>query len=210
MHVLLIYLVLFSTILASAQDYKRFGISEEDDIPEGIPLGSTAPYFKGVDQHGDTISLTGLLEKERLVLVFYRGNWCPYCNNYLPHLQDSLELIKEQNATVVAISPESIENISKTSENIQSGFFIISDVDGHITEAYKGEFRVTAAYERKIQIGLMTNISKHNGQNEAYLPVPATYIINQEGKIIFRHFDINYKERAPISEVIDLLSNDEN
>src|SRR5689334_3030847 len=77
--------------------------------PEGLFISSKAPDFKAKDQHGQEIRLKELLKKGKVVLVFYRGYWCPYCNKELSHLQDSLSLITEKGATLVAIAAEKPE-----------------------------------------------------------------------------------------------------
>src|SRR5687767_3980125 len=90
-----------------------FSVVTNAQAPEGLFLASKAPDFKGKDQNGNDIRLKDLLKKGKVVLVFYRGEWCPYCNKELSRLQDSLQLITEKGATVIAVSPEKPENISK-------------------------------------------------------------------------------------------------
>src|SRR6266516_8059946 len=84
--------------------------------PEGLFINSKAPDFKGKDQNGKEINLKDLRKTGPVVLVFYRGYWCPYCNKYLKTLEDSLDQIKEKGAQLVAISPEKDSGVSKTIE----------------------------------------------------------------------------------------------
>src|SRR5215831_6223366 len=86
------------------------------EAPEGLFLNSKAPNFKAKDQNGNPVELKKLLEKGKVVLIFYRGQWSQYCTMYLARLQDSLQLIKDKKATLVAVTPELPENISKTIE----------------------------------------------------------------------------------------------
>ena len=90
--------------------------------PEGLFIASKAPDFKATDQNGREIRLKDLLKTGKVVLVFYRGYWCPYCNKALARLQDSLQLIKDKGATLLAISPEKPESISKTIEKTKAEF----------------------------------------------------------------------------------------
>ena len=92
------------------------------EAPEGLFLSSKAPDFKAKDQNGEEIKLKDLLKKGKVVLVFYRGQWCPYCNKELSRLQDSLQLIKDKGATLLAVSPELPENVSKTVEKTKAEF----------------------------------------------------------------------------------------
>jgi peroxiredoxin len=83
------------------------------DKPEGLFINSKAPDFKSKDQDGKDVSLRELRKKGPVVIVFYRGNWCPYCNRHLQQLQDSLQLIKQKGAQLVAITPELQDGIQK-------------------------------------------------------------------------------------------------
>src|SRR5687767_6906825 len=112
------------------------------EAPEGLFLASKAPDFKGKDQHGKDIRLKDELKKGKVVLVFYRGEWCPYCNRELSRLQDSIRFINEKGATVIAVSPEKPENIQKTMEKTKASYSIISDEGLKIMKAYDVEFEV--------------------------------------------------------------------
>jgi peroxiredoxin len=145
-----------------------------------------------------------LLEKGPVVLMFYRGYWCPYCNRQLQQFQDSLQLINELGGTVVAVTPESVESINKTVEKTNVQFRIIHDNQLSIMKAYDVAFTpeedVLTRYKKK---GMDLNqINSDNGEN---LPVPATYIINQEGKIIYAFFDPDYKKRATVAKILKNL-----
>ena len=89
-------------------------ISQEK--PEGLFINSKAPDFKVKDQSGVEINLKELRKKGPVVILFYRGNWCPYCNKELTRFQDSLQLITEKGASVLAVTPEASEGVNKTIE----------------------------------------------------------------------------------------------
>src|SRR5438270_10755988 len=95
--------------------------------PEGLFINSKAPEFKAEDQNGQQVSLKELRKKGPVVVVFYRGYWCPYCNKYLKKLQDSLQLITDKHATLVAITPEAKEGIDSTVLRTGATFPIIYD-----------------------------------------------------------------------------------
>jgi peroxiredoxin len=90
--------------------------------PEGLFINSKAPDFKAIDQYGNEIRLKDVLKDSAVVLIFYRGQWCPYCNKQLKKLEDSLQLIKEKGARLIAITPEKPEYISKTIEKTKASY----------------------------------------------------------------------------------------
>jgi peroxiredoxin len=175
------------------------------EAPEGLFINSKAPDFKAKDQHGKEVRLRDLLKNGKVVLIFYRGQWCPYCNKYLKKLQDSLQLIKDKGATIVAITPELPENISKTVEKTNADFSILYDEGLKIMKAYEVEFEVPEnVLTRYRNSGI--KIDENNGnKNGNFLPIPATYIIDKEANITYRFFQSDYKKRPSVKEILDNL-----
>jgi len=175
------------------------------EAPEGLFINSKAYDFKAKDQNGNEVRLRDLLKKGKVILVFYRGQWCPYCNKYLQRLEDSLSLIKEKGATLVAITPELPENVTKTIEKTKAEYPILYDENLKIMKAYEVEYQVpenTLSRYRNTGIKLEENNGIRNGN---YLPVPATYIINKDQMITYRHFDSDYKKRPSVKELLKNL-----
>lgn len=174
------------------------------EAPEGLFIASKAPDFKGTDQNGNKVKLKDLLKEGKVVLVFYRGQWCPYCNKELSRLQDSLQFIKDKGATVIAVSPEKPENVSKTVEKTKAEYSILYDEDLKIMKAYEVEFEVPEnTITRYRNAGI--DLEKSNGGNGKYLPVPAIYIIDKESTITYRFFDTDYKKRPSVQEILNNL-----
>lgn len=171
------------------------------DKPEGLFINSKAPDFKLKDQSGVEVSLKELRKKGQTVLIFYRGNWCPYCNKQLKGLQDSLQLITEKGAQLVAITPETQAGIDSTVLKTGAVFPILYDEEGKLAEAYQVGFTVD---DRTVNRYKMAGIDllKTNNQKTAVLPVPAVYIINKEGTITYRYFDDNYRRRVSVKEIL--------
>lgn len=187
-------------------DYKKFGIETEDvRIPKGLEVGTMAPEFQALDQNGKQIELEDLYQKGPVVLIFYRGSWCGVCNRYMKQLEDSIAMIKKTGASVIAITPEMPQNVAKTIEKTKSSLRIISDKNEEIMDAYDVSFVVTEEYEKKVDRLLRVNLIEHNAQDKTQLPVPATYIINQKGEIVYVHFDVNYRNRASIKTILENL-----
>lgn len=169
--------------------------------PKGLNVNDKAPAFAATDQNGKVFDLNDQLKKGDVVLVFYRGQWCPYCNKQLKSLEDSLSLIMAKGATLVAITPEKPENISKTIEKTKAAYPILFDDGLKIMKSYDVAFAVDDKTVEKYK-GYGIDFSQANGNNGANLPVPAVYIINKEGKIIYRYFDADYRFRASVAEIL--------
>jgi peroxiredoxin len=174
------------------------------EAPEGLFISSKAPDFKAKDQYENEIRLKDLLKKGKVVLVFYRGYWCPYCNKELARLQDSLSLITEKGATVVAVSPEKPENVMLTAEKTKATFSILHDAGLKIMKAYDVEFEVNEnTITRYRNSGL--DLEKINGSNGKYLPVPAVFIIDKDSNVTYRFFESDYKKRPSVKDILSNL-----
>ncbi len=187
-------------------NYSEFGIETKDShIPQGLKAGDKAPDFTGYDQTGKQVELKNLLEKGPVILFFYRGNWSPICNRYLSNYQDSLKVLTDQGFNVVAITPESIENVENTVKLHNLTYTVIYDCQEKIMKDYDLMFNVTKAYQDKVQSDYSVDIAKYNGRDVAHLPVPATYIINKDGIIVAVQFDPDYKNRASVKWMLKNL-----
>src|SRR4029434_7932343 len=109
---------------------------QAQEKPEVLFINSKAPDFKGKDQNGNEIVLKDLRKKGAVVIIFYRGYWCPYSNKELQKLEDSLQLIKQKGAQLIAITPEKQEGIAKTVERTKATYPIITDDEVQIMKAY--------------------------------------------------------------------------
>jgi peroxiredoxin len=191
---------LFFTLLAIAS-FATFA----QDKPEGLFINSKAPEFKAKDQNGTEVTLKDLRKKGPIVLVFYRGNWCPYCNRELKRFQDSLQLITDKGAQVVAITPEAGEGIAKTVEKTGATFPILFDSEVKIARSYQVAYDVddkTATRYKSFGNDLLL-INQQKGK--AVLPVPAVYIINKEGSVIYRFFESDYRRRPSVKDILAQL-----
>lgn len=172
---------------------------------EGLQVNDKAPDFSAMDQNGKKVSLKEALEKGPVVLVFYRGQWCPYCNKQLKKLEDSMSMVTAKGATIIAVTPETAEGISKTVEKTKVTYPILHDEGMTIMKSYDVAFAVDEKTIEKYK-GYGIDFTQSNGvTNGANLPVPALYVINKEGKISFRHFDKNYTKRVSVAEVLTHL-----
>ncbi|MDH5366605.1 MAG: AhpC/TSA family protein [Cyclobacteriaceae bacterium] len=200
-------LLLLISMTTFSQSPSQWGVNENKHVPVGLNIGTKAPEFIADDHNGERVNLKELLTKGKVVLLFYRGQWCPVCNRYLSNFQDSVQYILDRGISVIAITPETTENAIVTIKNTGLTFSVVSDIQGEIMKKYDVLFYVTEKYQNIIKNHLETDIAENNGnKNEAaLLPVPATYIINQNGNIEKVFFDYNYKKRATVSDILNQL-----
>ena len=177
------------------------GFDTTQAIPKGLEEGAMAPYFSGKDQNGRTIAISNLIKNGKVVVFFYRGYWCSICNRHLAHFQDSLSMITDLGAAIVAITPERAEYAERTILNNNLDFSVVSDESLEIMESYGVKYKVNNGGRYQEQI----DWKKVNSDN--VLPVPATYIIDEEGKIIKKFFNPDFRARASVNEIVKTLEN---
>jgi peroxiredoxin len=176
------------------------------EAASGLVIKSKAPDFTAKDHEGNTVNLGELQKKGPVVVVFYRGNWCPYCNKQLSDLQDSLQYLKAKGASVVAISPEAQDGVGKTIEKTKAAFPIIYDKDVVISKAYKVAYEIDTATINKYKSNYGVDFLEINQQKDnAFLPVPAVYIIDKNGIITYRFFETDITKRASVKELLNNL-----
>tara|TARA_R110001583_G_scaffold8075_4_gene39443 strand:- start:42385 stop:42966 length:582 start_codon:yes stop_codon:yes gene_type:complete len=169
-----------------------------------LQIGQKAPQFTAFDQNGDKFVSSELLKTNQLIVVFYRGQWCPFCNRHLSELQDNLENFKKAGAQIVAITPEKTENINKTVEKTKADFPVLWDKDNSIMASFGVNFILAKNLQEKYkEYGV--DLAKDNGNPSQTLPVPATFIIGKNGKIKFLQYDPNYKNRSSAKEILEQL-----
>lgn len=172
---------------------------------EKLPTGTMAPEFTATDHQGKTVDLKQYLEKGPVVIVFYRGEWCKHCNNYMHNLQDSLPMINAKGATVIAITPEKNEFIDETIQKTKASFSIIWDKDHKIMDDYRVSFKLSGTKNAVYKIGGI-NVSKASGSDHRILPVPATYIVGMDGRIKGGYFNTDYTLRMPVKDILEVLN----
>ena len=171
----------------------------------GLREGMKAPEFVGTDNAGQKIDLRRILKTHKtVVLFFYRGQWCPYCNRYIGRMEDSLQLLVEKGAYVIGVTPETATNIARTVEKTHASFSIVEDKGYRIMKSYQVNYVVDTAMLSKLN-AYGVDIEKNNGNKDHVLPVPATYVINQMGRITFVHFDKDYTHRPSIKTLLEKI-----
>ena len=169
-----------------------------------LEVGEIAPNFIGSDQNGNKIELYDILKESPAVVMFYRGFWCRYCNKQLSDMEDSLRFINEKGGVVIAITPEQPQSIKSTMRKTNASFKIIHDKKLEIMKSYNVSYSLDESMINEYRrFGI--DILSANADNGANLPVPATYIIGQNKKILFAFFDPDYKKRATVFKILQNL-----
>jgi len=166
--------------------------------------GEKLPEFQLPNVHGNTISSKDLLASGPLVISFYRGGWCPYCNMELRALQRVLEDIKGKGAQLVAISPETPDNSLSTSEKNELTFEVLSDIDNEYAKELGLVFQMPEDLQAVYHSSGL-DVSKHNGNGDYELPMPATYVVDSNGDIIHAFVPEDYTFRLDPSDILNVL-----
>ncbi len=176
----------------------------QNAAPTGLKVGDTAPEFSIMDYAGNQVVLSELLTKGKVVVLFYRGAWCGYCNKYMDELQKNAEKFAEKGVTVIAITPETNEFVKEMVDKNKTTFSVIYDKDRSIMNNFKVLYNMDEDLKGKFKT-YKIDLAKRNGSEDYVLPVPATYIIGKDGKIEFVHFDPNYAVRAKMDDILTNL-----
>jgi peroxiredoxin len=171
-----------------------------------LKAGDRAPAIVLTNAKGRTVDVATLLKKGPVIVTFYRGGWCPYCNLELKAYQQILPEIATAGASLVAISPEKPDDTLSTAEKNALSFEVLSDVGQKVGRAFGLVYEFTDELKSAYR-GFNLDIPTHNGTPEEWaLPVSATYLIDRDGVIIYAYTDPDYRDRADPREVLAALS----
>jgi len=185
-------------------EYQKFVEStSKQSIAEGaLDNPNQAPDFELEDQDGEKVNLKSLLEKGPVVLVFYRGKWCPGCNATLMRLQrKAMPLIQEKGATLVAISPMLPDGTQYMSTKRDLLYPVCSDVGNTVARQFKITFEVGPEFREK-HLAWGEDIPAHNGDESWEIPLPATYVIDQSGDIVWSFIDNDPFVRCEVDDIV--------
>lgn len=170
----------------------------------GLDVGEQAPDFTLPNALGEPVRLYDLLEEGPVVLTFYRGAWCPYCNLELKAMTEARPDIKAQGAQLIAVTPQQPDQSLKQVTEDGYPFEILSDLDDTVMKDYNLYFEVSeeldAVYRK---MGL--NLEAFNGEGRRGLPVPGTFVIDRNGVIRAAFADVDYTRRMEPAAVVEAL-----
>lgn len=171
---------------------------------QALTVGDVAPDFELPDATGKSIRLSELLKQGAVVINFYRGEWCPYCNLELRAFQNLLPNFKQAGATLVAISPELPDHSLSVTEKHNLEFSVLSDVGNKVSRQYGLVFTLDKTLQ-PIYKNFGIDIPVSNGDDSYELPLPATYVIDQSGRIRYAFAEADYTQRAEPQDVLSVV-----
>ncbi|GMQ99514.1 MAG: peroxiredoxin-like family protein [Zetaproteobacteria bacterium] len=185
----------------AAEVLKQSGISDHS-----LKAGDAVPDFTLPDAKGGNVHLAGALTQGPVVLSFYRGGWCPYCNLELQALQQALPEIQELGAQLVAVSPELPDQTLSTTEKHALAFAVCSDTGNRVARDFGIVFTLPEIL-RPIYAKFGIDLPAWNGDGSFELPVPATYVLDRNGIILDGFVNTDYMQRMEPERIIDILRN---
>jgi peroxiredoxin len=201
--------------VAKTKQVKPEYIKELDDVMESarkfkqgadaIKVGEIAPDFTLPDANKKMLTLSELLKSGPVVISFYRGNWCPYCSLELKALQARLADIKALGAELVTISPQ-MPDESLSKEDIEAlNFFVLSDQDAEVASQYGVAWNVPEFILQHMKRDRDLDLADINNGNRNILPIPATFVIDKNGVVVWQYTDIDFRTRAEPEDIISAL-----
>ncbi len=180
-------------------------LAASDLLEKALRAGDSAPMFTLPDAHGSPVALSDLLVAGPVVLSFYRGSWCPFCNLELRALQRALESAEAAGVTLVAVSPNLPDVSLALVDEAELTFPVLSDVGSEVAASFNLVYEMVpeqVEYYRNHD----RDLAAMNGNERWLLPLPATYVIDTEGMIRYDFIDLNHRVRAEPSEVVEVAS----
>jgi peroxiredoxin len=170
-----------------------------------VKVGDLAPSFALSNHLGQTVSLSDMLKRGKVVLVFYRGSWCPYCNLQLNQLQSVLDEIERLGANLIAISPQTPDASLSMAEKNNFKFEVLSDVGNAVAGKYTTVYRHDDAATAVLN-SLGIDFNNHYGDDSSELPVPAVFVIHRGGTIAYAQSEGgDFRNRVEIAEILSAL-----
>jgi len=171
----------------------------------GLKVGDPAPDFELVNALGGRVRLSDHLARGPVVLSFYRGAWCPYCNLQLRGLVKTLPHMEARGATLITVTPQTPDKSLEQVKKDGYPFEILSDLDDSVMKAYRLLFEVPADLSDVYKRNFGLDIAEYNGKGRYVLPVPGTFVIDGDGVIRAAHADPDYRQRMEPAAILAAL-----
>lgn len=179
-------------------------LTESGLAARALQPGQPIPDFELSDPTGQLVKSAALRQKGPLVISFYRGLWCPYCNLELKALQERLPEIAAKGATLVAISPQTPDNSLTTQEKIGLRFPVLSDPGNRVARTFGLVFTLDPSLQ-PIYESFGIDLASSNGEESRELPVPATYVVSRDGVVTGAFVNEDYRRRLSPDEILEWL-----
>jgi peroxiredoxin len=184
----------------AVEELRASGIAERI-----LPVGVAAPSFELPGQDEKPVSSATLLQAGPLIVIFYRGRWCPFCVGTLEAWNQLLPQVRQAGASLVGISPQTVHQSYLMHEQHKLSFPLLSDIGNTVVRQFGLVYRVPA-YQQEIYARTFTNLPFSNGDSSWELPLPAAYVIAQDGLVRYASADPDYTIRAEPAEVLEAIT----
>ncbi|MBT3784907.1 redoxin domain-containing protein [bacterium] len=171
-----------------------------------LKAGARAFHFRARNHLGQETSLSELLQSGPVVLSFYRGGWCPFCNRELKELKEFNNRIQALGATIIGIAPEAANKLRDTHEHHNLPFALLVDPGNQIAKGYGVAFQVNKGTAKLYKDKKIVDLSRWNANSDMVLPIPATFLIDQTSLIRYAFVEPDYKKRVPKEKLLEVLS----
>ncbi len=173
-------------------------------FPNALAAGDRAPDFELQNASGDEVRLSELLTRGPVVLIFYRGAWCPFCNTQLRALQEALPEIEALGASLVAVSPQLPDGSLELIDEHTLTFEVLSDVKSSVASEYGIVLALTSA-DVALFLEVGNDLAQANGDDAWVLPAPATFVIAGDGTIRHARVDADFTTRGEPANIVGAL-----
>ena len=183
------------------EDLQQSGIVERSLQP-----GAIAPAFELPDQNGKPVSSTELLREHRLILCFIRGRWDPFCCGQMEAMNELLPSFEQAGASIIAISPQTVKHSYFMHDQHKLRFPLLSDAGNQVARQFGIVYRVPnepPTDQQDIYRRVFINLPNTNGDASWELPIPATYILNCDGTILYAAANPDYTQRPEPAEILE-------
>lgn len=185
--------------------FRQIKEQQQSGVSFGLKEGDKAPNFTLANPLGEPVSLYDELAKGPVVLTFYRGSWCPYCNLQLRAYQQLLPEIEKLGGRLIAVSPQSPDNSLSHKEKEELTFQVLSDSNGRVSDSYGLLYELPEYLQHVFTDALGLDLAVFNASDRWVLPVPATFIIDKDGVVRRSHVDPDFMKRLEPQEIIEQL-----
>lgn len=190
---------IINLLLASFTGFSLFGqLPEKAEDISPLLIGETIPEAELKSPDAGSHKLLTIIGEKPTVLLFYRGGWCPFCNAHLSEIQGVQNEVVKLGYQIVAISPDSPENLQNTDNKDKLDYSLFSDGDGALIKSLGLAFKAPERYSDMLK-------KSSGGLNEGFLPVPAVLVVDTSGKIQFEYINPDYKTRLSAGLLMAVL-----
>jgi peroxiredoxin len=179
-------------------------LNEQGIATRALSEGAKAPEFVLNDHDGKPVFSADLLKESPLVICFFRGRWCPFCVGQLEAMNLILPQIQQAQASLIAISPQTMQQSFFMADQHKLRFPLLSDPGNQVARQFGLVYRVPD-YQRSLYRRVFINLPFANGDESWELPIPATYVVDRDSSVLYASVNADYTERPEPSEILDKL-----